>query len=49
MHLQQKALIEKCFVVNKDVLQKAVMHCTVMFRMKILEKNILRASFLLNL
>ena len=27
MHLQQKALIEKCSI-NKGVLQKAVMHCT---------------------
>ena len=30
MHLQQKALIEKCFV-YEGVLQKVVMHCTAMF------------------
>ena len=30
MHLQQKALIEKCSV-NTGVLQKAVTHCTSMF------------------
>ena len=30
MHLQQKAVIEKCSV-NKDVLQQAVIHCTALF------------------
>ena len=30
MHLQQKTLIEKCSV-NKGVLQKSIMHCTVIF------------------
>ena len=46
MHLQQKALIEKCSV-NKSVLQKSALHYVPVI--KILEKYLSRASNLLDL